>query len=367
MLNNLTNFFNLIKARMIKTTLENADLIATGTRDTSYGGSYKPTAITYSDLRNQIAASLPPSGVTAVTGTSPVVSSGGATPTISMPAATTSVSGHLRSTDWNTFNGKQDALVSGTNIKTVNSNSLLGSGDIAVQPTLVSGTSIKTINSTSLLGSGDVAVQPTLVSGTSIKTVNSTSLLGSGDVPVQPTLVSGTNIKTVNGNSLLGSGNVVIASGRQRQSLAAATGIAQYSAGSGSTFGAAWFTSNVLQNTGQIIDVDFMVRNPSGNNVQMALYVNNSSTLTGALQVGVFTNPQFDWIQRYNHRFIICQDGTNIRLMGPQYIASDFGVNGAMINTTGPLIGNTTTGVTLTVMIWAISFNGSLIAASVDY
>jgi hypothetical protein len=53
-------------------------------------------------------------------------------------------------------------------------------------------------------------VQPTLVSGTSIKTVNSTSLLGSGDVSVQPTLVSGTNIKTVNSQSLLGSGNISI-------------------------------------------------------------------------------------------------------------------------------------------------------------
>ena len=45
------------------------------------------------------------------------------------------------------FTGKQSTLVSGTNIKTVNSNSLLGSGDVAVQATLVSGTNIKTINS----------------------------------------------------------------------------------------------------------------------------------------------------------------------------------------------------------------------------
>lgn len=58
------------------------------------------------------------------------------------------------------FTGKQDLLVSGTNIKTVNSNSLLGSGDVAVQATLVSGTNIKTINSTSLLGSGDISVAP---------------------------------------------------------------------------------------------------------------------------------------------------------------------------------------------------------------
>jgi hypothetical protein len=55
------------------------------------------------------SSALPSSGVTSVTGTSPVVSSGGTTPAISMPAATTSVSGYLTSTDWNTFNGKQEA------------------------------------------------------------------------------------------------------------------------------------------------------------------------------------------------------------------------------------------------------------------
>jgi hypothetical protein len=79
-------------------------------------------------------------GVTSVTGTAPVVSSGGATPAISMAAATTSVNGYLTSTDWTTFNGKQAALVSGTNIKTVNSTSLLGSGDVSVGVTSVTGT-----------------------------------------------------------------------------------------------------------------------------------------------------------------------------------------------------------------------------------
>lgn len=57
------------------------------------------------------------------------------------------------------------------------------------------------------------AFQAPLVSGTNIKTVNSISLLGAGDVAVQPTLVSGTNIKTVNGNSLLGSGDLTISGG----------------------------------------------------------------------------------------------------------------------------------------------------------
>ena len=56
------------------------------------------------------------------------------------------------------LDAKQATLVSGTNIKTINSNSLLGSGDVAVQATLVSGTNIKTINSTSILGSGDITI-----------------------------------------------------------------------------------------------------------------------------------------------------------------------------------------------------------------
>ena len=93
---------------------------------------------------------------------------------------------------WN----KQDKLVSWTNIKTVNSTSLLGSWNVAVQPTLVSWTNIKTVNSTSLLWSGNVAVQPTLVSGTNIKTVNSTSLLGSGNITVQATISDLATIRT---------------------------------------------------------------------------------------------------------------------------------------------------------------------------
>lgn len=54
------------------------------------------------------------------------------------------------------------------------------------------------------------AYQTVLVSGTSIKTVNSESLLGSGNITVQAQLVSGTNIKTVNSSSILGSGNLTV-------------------------------------------------------------------------------------------------------------------------------------------------------------
>ena len=71
-----------------------------------------------------------------------------------------------------TFPGTQATLVSGTNIKTVNSTSLVGSGDVAVQATLVSGTNIKTINGTSVLGSGDI----TIASGTNTGVVRAISI-----------------------------------------------------------------------------------------------------------------------------------------------------------------------------------------------
>lgn len=55
------------------------------------------------------------------------------------------------------LNGKQETLVSGTNIKTVNGIPILGIGNIAVQEVLVSATNIKTINGVSILGSGNIA------------------------------------------------------------------------------------------------------------------------------------------------------------------------------------------------------------------
>lgn len=141
-----------------------------------------------------------------------------------------------------------------TTLKTVNSTSLLGSGNVAVQPTLVSGTNIKTINNTSLLGSGNIALQtpltfddaPTANSNNPVKssgikaaldakkgisdittpaTPDGTfvvSLDNGNDITVdfnhthsqyQALLVSGTNIKTINNESLLGSGNISISGG----------------------------------------------------------------------------------------------------------------------------------------------------------
>jgi hypothetical protein len=97
-------------------------------------------------------------GVTDVTATAPLSSTGGSTPDIAITQAGAADDGYLSTGDWNAFNNKQDGLISGTNIKSLNGASLLGSGGLSVQPTLVSGTNIKTINGSDILGSGDLVV-----------------------------------------------------------------------------------------------------------------------------------------------------------------------------------------------------------------
>jgi hypothetical protein len=65
-------------------------------------------------------------------GTDFAISSATNTHTFNLPTASASNRGALSSADFTTFAAKQDALVSGTNIKTINSTSLLGSGNISI-------------------------------------------------------------------------------------------------------------------------------------------------------------------------------------------------------------------------------------------
>jgi hypothetical protein len=74
---------------------------------------------------------------------SSTVANGTTTPviTLNVPSANVANRGVLTAADWINFNSKQAALVSGTNIKTINSTSILGSGNLVVSgvPSGVSG------------------------------------------------------------------------------------------------------------------------------------------------------------------------------------------------------------------------------------
>lgn len=122
------------------------------------------------------------------------------------------------------LSGKQDKLTSGTNIKTINNESLLGSGNITtasqseltnLATTVGNQASAITALNTAVFKNGDN--QFDVVNGRidSVSSVLDSALTDIENVETavadkQNTLVSGTNIKTVNGNSLLGSGNIEI-------------------------------------------------------------------------------------------------------------------------------------------------------------
>lgn len=105
---------------------------------------------------------------------------------------------------------KQDILVSGQNIKTINGQSVLGSGNIAIQ----GGTS----NWDDIQGKPEFAEVATSGSYNDLtdkpEIPDVSNLATKSEVAAkQDTLVSGENIKTVNGQSLLGNGNIDITSG----------------------------------------------------------------------------------------------------------------------------------------------------------
>jgi hypothetical protein len=157
------------------------------------------------------------------------------------------------------LNAKQDTLVSGTNIKTVNGTSVLGSGNIAISSavawggvtgTLSNQTDLQTAldgkvdensaitgatktkityDAKGLVTAGADATTADIADSTNrryvtdaqLVVVGNTSGTNTGDnatnsqysglaASKQDTLVSGTNIKTINSTSLLGSGNVAV-------------------------------------------------------------------------------------------------------------------------------------------------------------
>lgn len=110
-----THTFNLPTA-----SASNRGLLSTSDWSTFNG---KEPALTKGNLTEATSSVLTISG-----GTSAVIGTG---TSIQVKQANGSQSGFLATADWTTFNNKQNALVSGTNIKTVNGTTLLGSGDLA--------------------------------------------------------------------------------------------------------------------------------------------------------------------------------------------------------------------------------------------
>lgn len=102
--------------------------------------------------------------------------------------------------------GKQEELVSGENIKTINGNSILGEGNLVIEGGEGGLTSVA--HDETLTGAG---------TNENPLGVDTTTIAQKSDIPdisgKQDTLVSGTNIKTINNFSILGEGNLAIEGG----------------------------------------------------------------------------------------------------------------------------------------------------------
>jgi len=131
MLNNLTNFWNIITTKMIKKVPEASDLISLGTRDSRYGGKYKSTAITVADFVNSIPA--PPIGVqSVVAGTNVTVNNVDPLNPIvnSLPDGVQSIVAGTNVTVNNTDPSNPIVSATGEGLKGINSLIKLSSGDI---------------------------------------------------------------------------------------------------------------------------------------------------------------------------------------------------------------------------------------------
>jgi hypothetical protein len=108
--------------------------------------------------------------------------------------------------------GKQEELISGTNIKTINGNSILGEGNLVIEGGEGGLTSVA--HDDTLTGSG---------TNENPLGIDTTKIALKSDIPdiseKQDVLVSGENIKTINGQSILGNGNINIEGGEGSSDL----------------------------------------------------------------------------------------------------------------------------------------------------
>jgi hypothetical protein len=124
--------------------------------------------------------------VTGVSVTAPITNTGtAAVPLIGMPAATTSVNGYLTSTDWNTFNNKQAAITTTSNVamRELRLNELTVNGPEYIgfkSPDALTATVIYTLPSTD--GSNGQALTTNSTGGLSWTTVATSSSSLTGDI-----------------------------------------------------------------------------------------------------------------------------------------------------------------------------------------
>jgi len=235
--------------------------------------------------------------------------------------------------------GKQNALVSGSNVKTINGSSVLGSGNLVVTGSIPDGNkgdivvsasgSTWTIDNNSVTNSkinGVAATKVTQDSSNRFVTDTEKSTWNGK----QDTLVSGTNIKTINGSSVLGSGNLAI-SGSPSMGLVTGTNVNGVTAITKSA------TITIQDNTITaltLLEIEaraIRVATTTGT-IAFSMYLNTSDSLTGATLLGTFltmTNTQ--WYSQMRRSLLINPTTNNLQCLNTgATTADDFVGSGAL-------------------------------------
>jgi hypothetical protein len=237
---------------------------------------------------------------TGTTGTDFGITSAAGVHTFDLPTASAINRGALSSTDWSTFNGKQDALVSGTNIKTVNSTSLLGSGDLAVG----------TVTSVGL-------TMPSAFS------VASSPVIGSGTIAVTG---AGTTSQYVRGDGTLATMPIT--------TYKSTTDTAGYSGNTNT----AVYTQLIPANTyaaGDIVRITYRTRKTGANgNQTLRLYANTTANLSGTpILLGGYQNAGANgFLANQMQRHLVIKTNTNnteVFLAASINLSADFGLSGS--------------------------------------
>ena len=133
------------------------------------------------------------------------------------PVFSASAASGITSSNISYWTGKQDALVSGTNIKTINNQSVLGEGNLDIDVSVEETDPIFTQSVAATIDDEDIGYwndkQEQLVSGTNIKTINGYSVLGGGNIIIGEGGVVATDVE-INGATITSNGSAnIIADG----------------------------------------------------------------------------------------------------------------------------------------------------------